>query len=153
MNILLINADFIIYNIIIMKTLEERIDKALKLRKEGYSCASAVLMSFDDITGLDDNTALAITNGLGTGIGGTREICGAAATMAIVEGFLHPASPSEKVNVATQAGTLIKEFKAANMDCVRCADLKNKQSCGIIRPCNELVTQCVELLHKRIATR
>ncbi len=134
-----------------MKSLEERKLRALELRAAGCSCATAVLMSFDDVTGLPEETALSVTNGLGTGIAGTREICGAATAMAIVEGFLHPASPKEKAKVATDARNLIVKFSESNNGYLRCADLKSRQINKEIRPCNDLVLECVELLHNRIA--
>lgn len=134
-----------------MRTLEERKARALKLRAQGYSCTSAVVMSFDDITNLPDEVALAITNGLGSGIAGTREICGAATAMAIVEGFLHPASPKEKGKVAADARAMIEKFAEKNNGCLRCADLKNRQVSGEIRPCNDLVLDCVEILSNRLS--
>lgn len=133
-----------------MRTLEERKARALELRAEGCSCASAVLMSFDDITNLSDETALTITNGLGSGIAGTREICGSATAMAIVEGFMHPAIPQEKAQVAGNARKLIERFANRNKGYLRCADLKSRQNNNEIRSCNDLVLDCVELLHNRI---
>lgn len=136
-----------------MITLNERKEIALDLRRKGCSCASAVLMSFDDVTLLDADTALRITNGMGTGIAGTRELCGAAAAMAIVEGFLHPADPTQKGRVATDARSLIEQFAVRNHGCLRCAELKSRQASGQIRPCNDLVLDCVELLHNSLPTK
>lgn len=55
----------------------DRTKEILKMRTEmGYNCAQAALCALEDMTGLDRETAIAITEGAG---GGMRcgEICGA----------------------------------------------------------------------------
>ncbi len=128
-------------------TLQQRIDTALELRKKGYNCASAVALAFPDVTGLPHDTVLKMTNALGTGIAGTRELCGAAAAMAIVQGFRLPPDAALKGQASAGARALIERFADRNKGCRRCADLKERQPSGEIRSCNELVTQCVEILH------
>ena len=53
-------------------------EKALDLHARGFNCAQSVLCSCGAYTGLDDETALAVSGGFG---GGCRcgEICGSAA--------------------------------------------------------------------------
>ena len=52
----------------------------------GYNCAQSVFAAFHEEMGLDEETALKLMRlGLGGGVGGLREICGAVtgAAMAI----------------------------------------------------------------------
>ena len=54
-----------------MIDIEERVAKAKRLFKEGgYNCCQAVVMAYNDIFGLDDATAAAISSGFGGGMGG-----------------------------------------------------------------------------------
>ncbi|MDE6010331.1 MAG: C-GCAxxG-C-C family protein [Muribaculaceae bacterium] len=127
------------------KTLEERKTEALRLRHEGYNCSQSVIMAFDDITGLEAETAARLTSGLGTGVGGSGEICGVINAMALTQGMLQSAGPSGKAASAREVRKLLDEFAESNRGRVRCADLKGKEG---IRPCADLVLQGVEILHR-----
>lgn len=133
-------------------TLEERIETAAELRRAGYNCASSVLLCFPDITGMSREEATKVTNALGSGIGGCREICGAATAMAMLAGFKSAPSASSKAEASKLANGCLKEFADANSGCLRCAQLKDRQTQGrAVRSCNELVAQCVAIAHHRIA--
>jgi len=43
--------------------------RAEQLFMEGYNCSQAVLLSYSDITGLDDKTAAMLASGFGGGMG------------------------------------------------------------------------------------
>ena len=59
--------------------------RAEQLFMEGYNCSQAVLLSYSDITGLDDKTAAMLASGFGGGMGRMREVCGAVSGMFIVQ--------------------------------------------------------------------
>lgn len=128
-------------------TLQERKSKALELRNQGYNCAQAVLMAFPDVTSLDADTAARLSSALGSGIGGSRELCGAIVGAAIAEGFRHGSAPADKAPAMKAAGDLVKQFADLNDGAVRCADLKGVPG---KRPCNDLVLQAVEILHNSL---
>ena len=83
-----------------MKTfnIEERVEKAKRLFKEGgYNCCQAVVLAYNDILGLDDETAAAVSSGFGGGMGRMREVCGTVSGMTMLAGLMKPASdPSVK---------------------------------------------------------
>ena len=62
--------------------------RAEQLFMEGYNCSQAVLLSYSDITGLDDKTAAMLASGFGGGMGRMREVCGAVSGMFIVLGIV-----------------------------------------------------------------
>ena len=82
-------------------TPEEYSAKAKALFEQGYNCAQAVLLAFDDITGLDTKTAAALSSSLGGGMGRLREVCGAVSGMfmisGIVRGYDDPKATDEKI--------------------------------------------------------
>ena len=122
-----------------------RCEEALRLRKEGYNCAQSVILPFEDVTGLPRDIAAKITSGLGTGVGGTREICGVVSAMALAQGMLQSPEASGKGASMKCAGCLAREFADANCGNLRCEDLKGKPG----RPtCEQLVLQGVEILHR-----
>ena len=70
--------------------IEERVAKAKRLfREEGYNCCQAVVLAYNDLFGIDDSTAAAMSSGFGGGMGRMREVCGAFSGMLLVFGILH----------------------------------------------------------------
>ncbi|MBR4722027.1 MAG: C-GCAxxG-C-C family protein, partial [Muribaculaceae bacterium] len=51
-------------------TLQQRIERARRLHREGYNCAQCVVMVFDDVTGLDETNAAEIAAAMGAGMAG-----------------------------------------------------------------------------------
>ena len=104
-----------------MKTfnIEERVEKAKRLFKEGgYNCCQAVVLAYNDILGLDDEIAAAISSGFGGGMGRMREVCGSISGMTILAGLMRPASDPSIKDWRTANYALVQEmageFKAIN---------------------------------------
>ena len=78
--------------------IDERVEKAKRLFKEGgFNCCQAVVLAYNDLFGLDDETAAAISSGFGGGMGRMREVCGSVSGMTLLAGLMRPASdPSNK---------------------------------------------------------
>lgn len=119
----------------------------MELRRQGYNCAQAVLMVFDDVTGINPDMAARLSSGLGTGVGGSRELCGAVVGMALTESCRHGSAPTDKVGAMKAVGTLTEKFKERNGGAVRCADLKGVPGKA---PCNELICQAIEIMHNSL---
>jgi C_GCAxxG_C_C family probable redox protein len=102
-----------------MINLEERVAKAKRLfKEEGYNCCQAVVMAYNDVFGIDDDTAAALSSGFGGGMGRMREVCGSVSGMVMLAGLIAPAAdPSIKVD-RTRNYALVQqmaeEFKALN---------------------------------------
>ncbi len=81
-----------------MIDIEERVKKAKRLFKEGgYNCCQAVVLAYNDVFGLSDETAAALSSGFGGGMGRMREVCGSVSGMVLLAGLLKPATdPSDK---------------------------------------------------------
>ncbi|MBR7149399.1 MAG: C_GCAxxG_C_C family protein [Oscillospiraceae bacterium] len=54
--------------------------------KDGYNCAQAVALAFQDLTGLEEGMLLRVVSSFGGGLGRLREVCGAISGMAFVMG-------------------------------------------------------------------
>ena len=63
--------------------------KAAELFLEGYNCAQAVVLAFEDITGLERSFAAKMVSSFGGGMGRLREVCGAVSGMFLVAGLLY----------------------------------------------------------------
>ena len=78
--------------------IEERVAKAKRLfKEEGYNCCQAVVLAYNDLFGIDDETAASMSSGFGGGMGRMREVCGSVSGMVILAGLISPADdPSDK---------------------------------------------------------
>ena len=67
--------------------MEERIEKAVALFKEGYNCSQSVVAAYADMYGFTTEQALKMSASFGGGIGRMRQTCGAACGMFILAGL------------------------------------------------------------------
>ncbi len=67
---------------------EERVAKARDYFLAGYNCAQSVFTAFHDDMGLTEALALKIASGMGGGVGGLREVCGAFTGLIMALGAL-----------------------------------------------------------------
>lgn len=67
--------------------MEERIEKAVSLFKEGYNCSQSVVAAFADIYGFTHEQALKMSASFGGGIGRMRQTCGAACGLFMLAGL------------------------------------------------------------------
>ena len=73
----------------------------------GLNCCQSVFLAFNDVTGLDEHTALKISAPLGGGVGRMREICGAVSAMMLVLGIVfydaeHPTAEEKSALYAVE---------------------------------------------------
>ena len=159
----------------VMINIEERVAKAKRLfKEEGYNCCQAVVLAYNDVFGIDDATAAALSSGFGGGMGRMREVCGSVSGMVMLAGLMTPAAdPSVKVD-RTRNYALVQEvageFKALNGSIV-CKELLGLVPMGSSapaaaespepsdrtpeyykkRPCEELVGISARIIGEKLA--
>ena len=146
--------------------LEERVEKAKKLFKEGgYNCCQAVVLAYNDVFGIDDRTAAAISSGFGGGMGRMREVCGAVSGMVLIANMLYGnddiADKDAKDAHYARIRDLLKPFETQNGSII-CRELlgldENGEPSHVSeartakyyqqRPCAELVADAADILEK-----
>jgi C_GCAxxG_C_C family probable redox protein len=91
--------------------IEERVEKAKRLFKEGgYNCCQAVVLAYNDIFGIDDETAAAMSSGFGGGMGRMREVCGSVSGMVMLAGLIRPATDPTVKDWRTANYALVQEM-------------------------------------------
>lgn len=70
-----------------MNIMEDRIEKAVALFKEGYNCSQSVVAAFADMYGFTQEQALKMSASFGGGIGRMRQTCGAACGLFMLAGL------------------------------------------------------------------
>lgn len=133
----------------------DRVERAEALFTYGKNCAQSVFASFADEFGMDEETAVKVSCGLGGGVGRMREVCGAVSAAAMVLGMR---AGGDK----TKAYPVIQDFCArfkAEAGSIVCRDLLEGTGATTggapaartseyyqKRPCVELVKLAVKLL-------
>ncbi|MBE6698413.1 MAG: C_GCAxxG_C_C family protein [Ruminococcaceae bacterium] len=100
---------------------------AKQLFMQGYTCAQAVVLAFEDLTGLDRTVAAKLSSGFGGGMGRMREVCGAVSGMFmvydIVCGYSEPGDMESKKRVYADIRELAERFKAKSGGSIVCREL------------------------------
>lgn len=112
-------------------------EKAVELHDNGYNCAQSVLAASREYTGLDDNTALAISAGFGGGLR-SGEVCGAISGAVMAVGMKYPFIDANDAEAKARIAELAKECVAIAQEkygCVACRELKGSNGVS----CNEII--------------
>jgi C_GCAxxG_C_C family probable redox protein len=98
--------------------ISERVERARQYFLEGYNCAQAVFLTYQDFTPLDHTTVATIAAPFGGGMGRLREVCGTVSGMLMVASYLKPNSePNDTPNKKacySLVQSLAEEFRREN---------------------------------------
>lgn len=124
-------------------------DKAKALFESGYNCAQAVFCAFEDVTGLDADTAAKIASSFGGGLARMREVCGtvsgAAMVLGMVYGYSDPKVADAKKEHYHRIQDFAKAFSADNGSII-CRELL---SGSIVVPGNDPEARTAEYYKRR----
>lgn len=109
--------------------------QALELRKQGYNCAQCVCMAFDP-------KLETVAGGLGRGVAGSGNMCGAALAMALVTSQREYTNPKEKQSLFARIKAQLDEFSARNCGDIDCRDLRKPGR----KTCEQLITDAINIL-------
>ena len=133
--------------------------------RQGYNCAQAVAMAFEDVVGPDKDMLANLSVGLGGGVGRMREVCGCVSGMALVIGMAKGTDdPMSKNDVYPLVQEACAEFKKQNGSIV-CRELlagvphtdggtaeKRTEDYYKKRPCSELVETAIGIAERILCT-
>lgn len=141
--------------------MEERIERAVSLFKEGYNCAQSVVAAFADMYGLTEEQALKMSASFGGGIGRMRLTCGAACGMFILAGLETGATRGDDREGKSANYQLVQqlaeEFKRRNgsLTCAELLGLKKPEGTPQAeartdqyyakRPCSKMVEEAARI--------
>jgi len=126
--------------------IDQRIQQARSLHREGFNCSQAVFAACADLYGIPQEQALRLSASFGGGIGGTRNVCGAVCAMCMLEGLRSGSSTAgdfsgKKANYAN-VQQLLEQFSRQHGGSFICAELlQNPDSPS----CNDKVANATRL--------
>lgn len=117
--------------------IQQRAEKAMELRGNGYNCCQAVAAVLADQTDLDPNVIQQIAAGFGGGIGNMEGTCGALSGAVIVAGL-----KTQGMGSTRYTRKINDRFKGM-CGAVTCKTLKGLDGSGISCPCDLCVKNAV----------
>lgn len=128
----------------------KRADRAVELRKQGYTCSQAVACAFSDLIEMDEDQLYRAMEAFGGGIGGTGGTCGAVTGAVAIAGLVRSDGPGQvKSRVVTYkiAKELVKRFEDKNGSVI-CHELKGVGTGQVLRDCAGCVHDAAEILEE-----
>lgn len=122
---------------------ETRKQIAVAKKQSGYNCAQAVLCTYADIAGIDEETATRLAAPFGAGMGNMEGTCGAITGAGLVLG-LTSERPSMK-----QMRQIMNKFQERN-GATQCKLLKGVGTGKALRECSDCVADAAEFLEEQI---
>jgi C_GCAxxG_C_C family probable redox protein len=110
-------------------------------KKRQCNCACAVLSTYCDLVGLDEETARNLTYGFGSGMGTMEGTCGAIVGAGMVLGL------ANKKNAGANMRQVLTRFKERN-GAIQCRQLKGIDTGKPLRACNDCVADACEFLEE-----
>ena len=148
--------------------IQQRVERAKELFKQGFNCSQAVFTACADIYGIaDEALALRLSASFGGGIGRMRQTCGAACGMFLLAGLQNgsaiPGDAEGKKNNYALVQRLAEKFKQENGSLI-CSELlgiapKPQEPTPEVRteayyqkrPCVEMVASAVRMYLEELA--
>jgi C_GCAxxG_C_C family probable redox protein len=90
--------------------MSNKIEEAVGSFREGFNCSQAILSTYGGELGLERETALKASAGLGGGMGGLGEVCGAVTGALIVIGLKHGYTMPKDKKTKEQTYARVRDF-------------------------------------------
>ena len=110
-----------------------------------YNCAQAVLCTYSDLTGLDEETSKNLCNSFAAGMGNMEGTCGALVGAGIVLSMVS----KDKVKSMKGMKTMMCKFHERN-HATQCKILKGIETKQVLRECPLCVADACEFLEQLI---
>lgn len=125
--------------------MESRISKAVEKKSCGYNCAQAVLCTYCDLTGLDEETARNLGSAFGLGMGNMEGTCGAITGAGMVLSL----ASDDRVKAIRGMKQIMNKFQLRN-GATQCKMLKGVETGKVLRDCSDCVADAAEFLEDEL---
>ncbi len=131
--------------------MESRKELAAEKKRNGYNCAQAVACTYCDLFGIEETEMAAMTQALGTGVGGTMEgTCGAITGACVLLGMANKEEGRPKA--MRDARTLMNRFMERNKTAT-CKVLKGIETGVVLRECEDCVRDAAEFVEQILSEK
>lgn len=125
-----------------------KFDAAEKKRCGSHNCAQAVLCSYCDLTGIDEETSRNMTTAFAAGMGNMEGTCGAIVGAGIALSLI----TKDKAKAVKGMREIMTRFEERNK-ATQCKLLKGVETKQVLRECPDCVADVAEFLEDIINTK
>ena len=118
---------------------------AEKKRCNSHNCAQAILHTYADVAGIDEEMAMDIANAFGAGMGNMEGTCGALVGAGMVLGMVR----KDKAKSMKQMREIMTKFQERN-GATQCKLLKGVGTKTVLRACPDCVADAAEFLEQEL---
>ena len=126
--------------------MDTRVEDAVNKKRNGYNCAQAVLCTYCDLAGIDEESAKQMTQAFAGGMCTMEASCGAMTGAAIALGLINKQPGKTMMDIRD----MMTAFKAQNKSVI-CKELKGIETGTVLRACDDCVRDAAMLLEAHIA--
>lgn len=127
--------------------METRKNVAAEKKRTGEcNCAQAIICTYCDKAGIDEETALNIGNAFAVGMGNTEGTCGALVGAGVVLGL----ACKNRIASARKMREIMTQFQKRN-SATQCKKLKGIETKIVLRECPDCVADAAEFLEEALA--
>lgn len=113
-----------------------------------YNCTQAVLTTYSDLTGLNEDTAMTMTDGFAAGMTNMEGTCGALIGADMVLGLVN----KDKAKTMKQMREIMQKFQDSN-HATQCRQLKGVDAKVVLRPCPLCVADACKFLEEALENK
>ncbi len=118
---------------------------AEKLEYGTHNCAQAVICTYADLIGIDEETGRNLGNAFGSGMGNMEGTCGALVGAGVVLGL----ATKDKANSRKAMRQIMTQFQQRN-GTTQCKMLKGVGTGVVLRQCSGCVADAAEFLEEKL---
>lgn len=116
-----------------------------KLENGTHNCAQAVICTYADLVGIDEETGRNLGNAFGSGMGNMEGTCGALVGTGVVLGL----ATKDKANARKAMRQIMAQFQQRN-GATQCKMLKGVSTGVVLRQCSGCVADAAEFLEEQL---
>lgn len=130
--------------------MENRVELSINKHKSGYNCCQAVVCSYCDLFGVDEDTAFKAAEGFGAGMGGMQSTCGAVSGAIMLAGFKNSqgtGNTATKVETYQMSKEIQRRFEEKNGSSI-CKELKGIGTGKVLRSCPGCIEDAAKIVEE-----
>ena len=134
---------------------QSRVEHAIALHQKGYNCAQAVICTYADLFGIDEQTAYKMSEGFGLGMG-MMEVCGALTGGLMLAGLKNSAgveSPGTTKGSTYKLNRTLGQAFQQSTGSVLWHELKGRDTGTPLCPCDTCIQQGAQLVEKYLLSQ
>lgn len=132
--------------------MESRIEQAIARHHMGYNCAQAIVCTYADLFGVDEQTAYKMSEAFGFGMG-MMEVCGALTGGLMLAGLQNSAgveTPGSTKAATYKIDRMLGEAFSEATGSLLCSELKGRDTGKPLCSCDDCIRHAARIIEEKL---